>query len=498
MGKRVPMWQVLFCIVFALGIICYSIFFTTSKYTSPEYDGYAEAHMPMILSAVMVSIFGALNGWKWSVMEKGMIQGISRSMQANLILLTVGILVSTWKAAGIIPSIIYYGLNIISPGFFLVTACLLCSIISLVIGSSYTTAGTIGVAMIGIAIGLGINPALAAGAVVAGAYTGDKMSPMSDTTNMAPAVSGSNVFEHIRHMVYTVTPSYIIALVLYFILGRSAAPSGDVQMEMKDILQEAIQNEFTVSPFLMLPIVFLLIAVFLKVPALPAMFGGVVMGLLCMGFVQGIRFADFFDIMHYGYVSSSADIALTDDYTVADVVGGGGFNGMLWTVSIVLCSMSFAGVLEATGMLGSVVEKILKIAKTNGLLVMTTILTCFFINLLTADQYLSIILPGRMYKTAFEDRRLRNKNLSRCLEDSGTLTSPLIPWNVCGATMTGFLGQPTLAYAPYAFVNYICPIISIIYGFTGFTIEKMTDEEYEKMLEVRKLEEEEAARAMEA
>ena len=222
------------------------------------------------------------------------------------------------------------------------------------------------------------------------------------------------------------------------------------------------------------------------------------MGLLCMGFVQGIRFADFFDIMHYGYISSSAGVELTNGYTVADVVGGGGFNGMLWTVSIVLCSMSFAGVLEATGMLGSVVEKLLKVAKTHGLLVMTTVLTCFFINLLTADQYLSIILPGRMYKTAFEDRRLKNKNLSRCLEDSGTLTSPLIPWNVCGATMTGFLGQPTLAYAPYAFVNYICPIVSIIYGFTGFSIEKMSDEEYEKMLEMRKLEEEETARAMEA
>lgn len=481
------MWQVLFCIVFALGIICYSIFYS-----------YGEAHMPMILAAAVVATVGALNGWKWNVMEKGMIQGISRSMQANLILLTVGILVATWKAGGIIPSIIYYGLDIISPGFFLVTACLLCSIISLVIGSSYTTAGTIGVAMIGIAIGLGINPALAAGAIVAGAYTGDKMSPMSDTTNMAPAVSGSNVFDHIRHMVYTVTPSYIIALVLYFILGRGAAPSGDIQMEMKDILQEAIQNEFTVSPFLMLPIVFLLGAVFLKVPALPAIFGGVLMGMFCMGVVQGINFADFFYTMHYGYESISNEIPLSGDYTVGSVVGGGGFNGMLWTVSIVLCSMSFAGVLEATGMLGQLVEKMMKVAKTNGLLIMTTILTCFFVNVLTADQYLSIILPGRMYKTAFEDRRLKAKNLSRCLEDSGTLTSPLIPWNVCGTTMSGFLGVKTIQYAPYAFVNYICPIVSMIYGFTGFTIEKMSDEEYNKMLELRKLEEEEAARAMEA
>lgn len=481
------MWQVLICVVFTLGVICYSIFFS-----------YGEAHMPMILAAALVAIVGALNGWKWSVMEKGMIQGINRSMQANLILLTVGILVSTWKAGGIIPSMIYYGLNIINPSLFLVTAALLCTIVSLVIGSSYTTAGTIGVAMIGIAIGLGINPALAAGAVVSGAYTGDKMSPMSDTTNMAPAVSGSNIFDHIKHMVWTVTPSYVIALVLWFILGRGSAPSGEVQMEMKDVLQDAIQNEFVVSPLLMIPVLILLIAVVMKIPALPAMFGAVVIGMFCMGVVQGIDFVDFFKIMHYGYESTSGDIVLTNDYTVADVVGGGGFNGMLWTVSIVLCSMSFAGVLEATGMLGQMVEKILKVAKTNGLLIMTTILTCIFINLLCADQYLAIILPGRMYKTAFEDRKLKAKNLSRCLEDSGTLTSPLIPWNVCGATMTGFLGQPTVAYAPYAFVNYICPIISIIYGFTGFTIEKMSDEEYEKMMEQRRAEEEATRREMEA
>ncbi len=483
------MWQVLICVIFALGIICYSIFFS-----------YGEAHMPLFLAAAFVAVVGALNGWKWSVMERGMIQGIGRSMQANLILLTVGILVSTWKAAGIIPSMIYYGLNIINPSIFLVTACLLCSIISLVIGSSYTTAGTIGVALIGIAVGLGINPAMAAGAVVAGSYTGDKMSPMSDTTNMAPGVSGSNIFEHIRHMVYTVTPAYVLALIAYFILGRSAHVSGgSVQMEMKDILQDAIQNEFSVvSPWLMLPVVFLLIAVIMKIPALPSMFVGVLMGMFCMVVVQGIDIADVFNIMHYGYESTSGDIALTGDYTVASVVGGGGFDYMLWTVSVVLCSMSFAGVLEATGMLGQIVEALLKIAKTNGLLVMTTVLTCFLINVLTADQYLSIILPGRMYKTAFEDRKLKNKNLSRCLEDSGTLTSPLIPWNVCGVTMSGFLGVTTIQYLPYAIVNYLCPIISIIYGFTGFTIEKMTDEEYEKVMEERKLEHEAAMREMEA
>ena len=494
MGRKVPLWQALLCIAFTVGIILYSVFYTTYQ----DGSGYGEAHMALICATVLVCVVGALNGWKWNVMEQGMVNGISRSMQANLILLTVGMLVSTWKAGGIIPTMIYYGLNIINPSVFLVTACILCTCISLVIGSSYTTAGTIGVAMIGISVGLGINPALTAGAVVAGSYCGDKMSPMSDTTNMAPAVSGSNLFEHIGHMVYTVVPSYIIALIAYFFLGKSAAAdAANVDMAMKEILQTEIMGEFKISIWLMLPVLFLLAAVIMKMPALPSMFIGVVMGLFCMGVVQGIPFGQWFSIMHYGYTAESY-AELANGYTVADVVGGGGFDGMLWTISIVLCSMSFAGALEATGMLGTIVDALMKIAKTNGLLVLCTLLTCFCVNLLTGDQYLSIILPGRMYKNAFEDRKLKAKNLSRCLEDCGTLTSPLIPWNVCGATMSGFLGQPTLAYMPYAVVNYVCPFISAIYGFTGFTLEKMTDEEYEKVMEQRKIDEEAALRAMEA
>ncbi len=480
------MWQVLICVVFTLAVIMYSIF-----------KSYGEAHMPLALSAAFVAVVGALNGWKWSVMEKGMLAGINRSMQANLILLTVGMLIGTWKCAGIIPAMIYYGLDILNPSIFLVTACLLCSIVSLVIGSSYTTAGTIGVALIGISIGLGVNPVMTAGAVVSGSYFGDKMSPMSDTTNLAPGVAGSNVFEHIRHMVYTVTPSYLIALVVFFILGRSAHSDGNVTMELKDILQNAISAEFNMSPALMLPVLILLIMVILKVPALPALFFSVLMGVFVMAVAQGVKVVDWFSIMHYGYESSSADIVLSDDYTVADVVGGGGFDSMLWTVSIVMCSMSFAGVLEVTGMLGQLVEAILKVAKNTGLLVTATICTCIFVNLLTADQYLAIILPGRMYRQAFEDRKLKNKNLSRCLEDSATLTSPLIPWNVCGATMTGFLGVPTTQYAPYAVLNYINPIVSIIYGFTGFTMEMMSDEEFDKMMAARKAEEEAMRRDIE-
>jgi NhaC family Na+:H+ antiporter len=485
MGNKIPMWQVLLVVVAGLGIIMYSIFFS-----------YGELHMPLLCAAALAAIVGVINRWKWAYIERGILSGIDRSMQACLILLLVGIIVSTWKAGGVIPSMIYYGLNIIDPAFFLVTVCLLCSFVSLCIGSSYTTAGTIGVAMIGVSIGIGINPAMTAGAVVSGSYFGDKMSPLSDTTNLAPATAGTDVFTHIRHMIYTVTPSYIIALVVFFILGRTEANSS-LSMDLADVLQTEIQNEFVVSPFLLIPVLILILAVAFKVPVLPAMSLGIVAGIVCMWLVQGIAVADWFNIMHYGYEASST-VVLNESYTVADIIGGGGFNYMLWTVSIVLCSMTFSGVLESTGMMASLAEAILKFAKKDGQLIMITVLSCVFVNIIAADQYLAIILPGRMYKQAYEDKRLKSKNLSRALEDSATLTSPLVPWNVCGATMSGFLGVPTLAYLPYAVLNYVNPFVSIIYGFAGFTIEKMTDDEYNSVLEQRALDEEIAKRALEA
>lgn len=483
MGKRIPMWQTFLVVVLSLGVIIYSIVFS-----------YGESHMPLLMAAIIATIAGALNGWKWSYMERGMISAIGRSTQACLILLSVGILIATWKAGGIIPSMIYYGLNILNPSIFLVSVCILCSIVSLCLGSSYTTAGTIGVAMIGVSIGLGVSPAMTAGAVVAGSYFGDKMSPLSDTTNLAPAVAGTNLFDHIRHMVYTVTPSMLIALVGYAFLGRGNS-GGDVSVAEADLLQSEIIKEFTVSPFLLLPILILIVIVVLKIPALPGIYIGIFVGLFCMTAVQGIAIKDWFPTMHYGYTSIS-EVQLNADYTVADLLGGGGFHSMLWSVSVILCSMSFGGVMEVTGMLNDIAEKALKFAKNTGSLVTVTIFSCIFVNMITADQYLAIILPGRMYRNAFEDRKLKAKNLSRCLEDSATLTSPIIPWNVCGATMTSFLGVPTAAYLPYAILNWINPLISILYGYLGFTMEKMSDEEYEEILVQRRLDAEVAAKAV--
>lgn len=481
MGRKIPGWQVALCLIVGIGLLAYSIFF-----------GYGEGHMPLLFAAAFTVVVAMLNGWKWAYLEKGMVDSVNRTMGACLILLMVGILVATWKAGGIIPTMIYYGLKILNPHYFLVTAALLCSIVSLVIGSSYTTAGTIGVALIGISLGLGINPAMTAGAVISGSYFGDKMSPMSDTTNLAPAVAGSNVFEHVRHMVYTVTPAYLIMLVLLFFTGRSNEDLGNV--EITETLYKAIEEEFVISPLLMLPVILLLAAIVMKIPALPTMFLGSCMGLFCMGIVQKIPFSQWFSIMHYGYESTS-EIPLTDDYTVASIVGGGGFDGMLWTISICFVSMCFAGALECTGMLSTISGAILKRAKSRGGLVLATIFTCLAMNACTGDQYLSIIIPGRLYKKEFEDRKLKAKNLSRCLEDCATLTSPLIPWNVCGLTMTGFLGIPTVMYFKYCYLNLITPIISIIYGYTGFTMEEMSEEEYKAMLEARLREQEEERRA---
>lgn len=495
MGKKIPMWQIGIVMLFMLAILCYAMNIWGSLLGDTFACGYGEMHIPLIISGVFASLIAVINGWKWSFLEQGIIQTISRSMQAILIMLTVGILIGVWKAAGIIPTIIYYGLNIISPGIFLVTACLLCAIISLAIGSSWSVAGTVGVAMIGIAVGLNINPAVAAGAVISGSYFGDKMSPLSDTTNLAPAVTGATLFDHIRHMVYTVAPSLAIALVVYAFLGMGKGGEG-ADMSTAKMLQDAILQEFHVTPLLMVPVVILVAIIVMRVPALPGLIVAIVLGLICMAGVQGVPLSQWFSVMHYGYVSGN-DTMLSDSYTVANLLGGGGMSSMLWTANLIICAMVFGGIMDCTGMLASLAEAFLKVAKNTGMLVTVTVFSCIFVNIVASDQYLSIILPGRMYKEAFEGRRLKAKNLSRCLEDSGTLTATLVPWSTNGSFMSRTLGVPTTQYMFYALLNWINPLISIFYGFTGITMEKMSEEEYQQILQQRELDRELAAKSME-
>ena len=394
-----------------------------------------------------------------------MVRGISLAMAAVLILMAIGILIGSWVASGIVPLMVYYGLMFLSPEIFLIASCLICAVVSFATGSSWSTAGTVGVALIGAGQGLEMPLPMVAGAIVSGAYFGDKLSPLSDSTNLAPAVAGTQLFVHIKHMLYTTVPSLIIALALYGILGMSQGSSA-ASIENVEALNAVLRHEFNLSPWLWLAPISVILMIALRMPALPALLGGAFVGAALGIFLQDIPLESMFAIMQEGYLSD------TGDPLIDELLSRGGLESMFWTISLILCAMAFGGLMEGAGMLAAISRAVLKTATTTGRLVGATLATCIGMNIMAPDQYLSIILPGRMYRNAFEKEGLHMKNLSRCLEDAGTLSSPLIPWNTCGATMMAALMVNPFAYLPFAFLNLLNPIISMIYGFTGWTMEK--------------------------
>jgi len=430
-----------------------------------------DAHMPLFFGAMFAAVIAIyMLGFTWAELEEGIVETIKMSMGAILILMIIGCLIGTWIISGIVPAMIYYGLNILSPGLFLVATLLVCSIVALATGTSWGTAGTVGIALMGIGTGLGIDPAMTGGAIISGAYFGDKMSPLSDTTNLAPAMSGATLFDHISHMIFTTGPSYVISLILFGILG---AKFGGNALDTAQIasIQEGLAGSFaSLSPILLIGPVLVIAMVILKVPALPGLFGGALIGGLFALMIQGADIDSVLNAFHYGYTSE------TGNMVIDDLLSRGGMDSMMWTINLILCAMCFGGVMEKSGMLEALAEAILKIAHGTGGLVTATIFSCVFLNFLAGDQYLSIVIPGRMYKNAYDEAGLAPRNLSRALEDSGTLSSPLIPWNTCGATMIGTLGLVPWTYVPYCFLNIINPIISIIYGFTGITMMKKEDD----------------------
>ncbi len=433
-----------------------------------------DPQMPILAAAVFAALIAVRAGHKWSDIEEGIINTIRMSMQAILILAIIGSIIGTWILSGTVPTMIYYGLQILSPGIFLLATCIICSIVALSTGSSWTTAGTVGIALLGVGGGLGIPLPIVAGAIISGAYFGDKMSPLSDTTNLAPAMTGANLFDHVRHMVYTTGPSYIIALILYGIIGMKYAGRELDVVGISELLGTLSQN-FNINPLLLLPPILVIVMVILKVPAIPGLIGGVALGGIFSAIFQGAGMSGIIDAAHYGYVSETGITAIDD------LLSRGGLDSMMWTISLILIAMSFGGVMERTGMLEVIAEKILTFAKSTGSLVLATVVTCIFTNLTAGDQYLSIVVPGRMYKPMYDERRLHPKNLSRILEDSGTLTSPLVPWNTCGAFMYSTLGVHPFAYLPYAFLNLINPVVSVFYGYTGITMEYLPEDEVEKL-----------------
>jgi len=438
----------------------------------------------LITGAAIAAIVALKNGLTWAGIFEAIVDGITTAMGAILILLSVGALIGTWLMSGTVPSLIYFGLELLDPSWFYVAACAICAISALSIGSSWTVAGTLGVALIGIAGGLGLNPAIAAGAIISGAYFGDKMSPLSDTTNLAPAVVGTDLFTHIRHMAWTTGPSFGIALVLYALLGLGASSGGDVAA--LESLKTTLNDNFQISAITLVPLAVVFFLAFKKVPPVPTILFGALLGGLFAVVMQPqvvVAFANSPELSPGLAMTKGVWLALADGYAsttgdaeVDSLLSRGGMSSMLNTIWLVICALSFGAVLEHAGILKRLVKSALAAAKSTGSLIMTVVLSCIGINIIAADQYIAIVLPGKMYKAEFERRKLDARNLSRVIEDSGTLTSPLVPWNTCGAFMAGTLGVATFAYLPFAFLNLINPVISIIYGFTGFTIKRVEDE----------------------
>ena len=492
MGKKIPMWQCLLVMVVLVALIFWGVMVDEDA---------GEAHVSLIFAGAFAAVVAMLNGWKWSYMEQGILAAINRTMQAILILAVVGLMLGSWMAGGVVPSMMYYGIKVIAPSVFLFTACLLCCIVSLATGSSWSTAGSMGVALIGVGTALGFPTYMTAGAVVSGAYFGDKMSPLSDTTNLAPAVAGATLFDHIKHMIWTTGPSLVIALVGYLVLGFTNSNSGAADLSTIDEILAFITDNYNVSLLCLIAPLFVIVAVALKLPALPALIGGVVLGLPFFP-MQGRSLVTIPSTLNYGIGVDVPEDASDVIAELGSLLTSDGMQGMMWTISLILCAMVFGGIVDCTGIMGSIAGALLKLARgTRGGLVLVTIVSCFIVNALCSDQYLAIILPGRMYKEAFEDLRLAPKNLSRCLEDSGTITSNFIPWNTCGATMSKFLQCPQWGkggYAPFAILNWLNPLVSIFYGFTGISMVKMTDEEYARILEEREAEKQAALKAMEA
>ncbi len=462
-------------------ILSLVLMLSISVYLFGSDSSYGPNQIALIICAGIASIVAIKNGHAWQSILESIVKSISTAMGALLIFLCVGALIGTWLLSGTVPTLIYYGLELLNPKIFYPAACLICAIAALATGSSWTVAGTLGVALIAVSIGLNLSPEIAAGAIISGSYFGDKMSPLSDTTNLAPAVTGTDLFTHIRHMVWTTTPSFILALIIFMLLGFGVTT--ETQDATIKLFNETLDNAFNISPLALIPLVAVFGMAIRKVPALPtilsgALLGGVVAFFLqpevVMSFSNSESLHPFFSMLKgiwlalaTGYVSS------TGVEEIDSLLSRGGMESMLVTMWLVISAMSFGAVLERAGMLKRIITSTLKAAKTTGSLIMRVVLSCISINIVCADQYISIVLAGKMFKAEFKNRNLHAKNLSRVIEDSGTLTSPLVPWNTCGAYMAATLGVATFAYLPFAFFNLINPFISMIYGYSGFTIEKL-------------------------
>ncbi len=436
--------------------------------------------MALLLAAAVASLLAFRAGIPWKKILKKMVNTINSAMPSILILLIIGALAGTWMISGVVPAMIYYGLDIISPRLFLFTAVVVGSVVSVATGSSWSTVATIGVALLGIGKALGINEAVVAGAIISGAYFGDKMSPLSDTTNLAPAMAGTDVFTHVRYMAYTTTPSMILTLLIFLGIGFTY-DFADVTVDV-ETTRSIISNTFNINGWLFLVPLFLLTIIVLKVPPLPALLagalGGALFAILFQPHIISVVAGETGNFLRESYRATMqamfGNVALTTtDESVNELLSTSGMRGMLDTIWLILSAMVFGGAMEAAGFLRRITRPLIRYATHAGSLVAATVGSCIFFNFTASDQYISIVIPGRMFRKAYEDQGLKPEVLSRTLEDSGTMTSVLIPWNTCGATQSRVLGVATLDYLPYCFFNLISPVMSIIFAVFNIKIRRI-------------------------
>lgn len=426
--------------------------------------GEPDIHMTLVFAITFAVLVLMMTGTKWDLIQKGILHGAEIATIPMLILMFIGMLIPALIASGTIPSLIYYGLQLINPSMFLLTAAVISTVASISTGSSYTTGGTFGVAFMGISMGLGIPPAMTAGAVLTGAIIGDKISPLSDSTNLAAGVTETNLFAHIKSMLYTTIPAYIISLILYAIIGMRFDVSS-IDTSTVDLILSGIAENFNVTPmYALISLIPLIAIVFMAVKQISALAAMVIASIIAMFLAmitQGHGIIEMMSYMNYGFV---VDTGVSQ---VNALLNRGGIQSMMWTVSLGYLGLAYGGILEKTGVMESILDKMSALTKSARNLVITHIFSAILVNLISASQYVAIIIPGRMYLPAYRKLGIRTDVASRTCEDSGTVTSPLVPWGLCGVFFTGTLGVSTLEYFPYAFLAYLTPLVAIIYAITN-------------------------------
>ena len=472
-NKELSITEALFPVIILVGLMAYNIFIFGDSALG------GSNQFILIIGAAVAAIVGFRNKVSYQQMMEEVGHNVKSTSGAILILLMVGALSGTWLLSGVIPSMIYYGLQILTPSIFLAASLVICSIVSLATGSSWSTSATVGIALIGIGQTMGINPGMTAGAVISGAYFGDKISPLSDTTNLASAMAGAELFDHIKYMLMTTVPSILVALVVFLIIGFNISATGSPDISDK---LNAIDAAFNISPWLFLVPAVVIFLIIKKTQPLVALLAGALLGGIVAIIAQPeivVKIAEGttldFNTAYKGVMKSltTKTSIETTNPELNDLFSAKGMEGMLGTIWLILCAMVFGGVMDAIGALARISQALLNMFHTVFGLFASTVLSCLAINVTASDQYLALVIPGKMYKKAFQDKGLHPVNLSRTLEDTGTVTSVLVPWNTCGAYNAGVLGVPTVDYFIYAIFNWISPFMTLTVAALGIKIKQL-------------------------